>query len=230
MKEKCDPFAPPAPGTILFSIEETLTRAKVIWRPNRFLVMARIGGDTLACHLHDPGRLSELIFQGNEILIRPTKGEKTRYSVTAAMDRGEWVLTDSRFHNAMAKKFLPAEAESEIKVGNHRLDFKVGNTYIEVKGGTLLREGKAMFPDAPTIRGTAHLRLLKELKISGNESELILLILRKDPKCFTPNYETDPDFTLAFMECLDAGVMIHIPVCRLEGQDIIYSGEIPICP
>ncbi|QKQ99164.1 hypothetical protein GWK48_01040 [Metallosphaera tengchongensis] len=41
---------------------------------------------------------------------------------------------DSRFHDKIARKFLPEDVESEVKVGNSRLDFRFNNKWIEVKG------------------------------------------------------------------------------------------------
>ncbi|BCU69684.1 hypothetical protein KN1_09810 [Stygiolobus caldivivus] len=134
-------------------------------RPNRFLVVTKSGR---LCHLHDPGRLKELIYRGNKVLIRETQGKrKTSCQVTAAWSGKEWVLTDSSIHNEVARKFLPAGAKAEVKIGKSRVDFMFDNTFVEVKGCTLVKDGKALFPDAPTKRGKRHLEELIELKKEG---------------------------------------------------------------
>lgn len=66
----------------------------------------------------------------------------------------------------LLKKFLP-NAKAEVKVGNSRIDFQDGNTFIEVKGCSLVENGVAMFPDAPTERGRRHLEELIKLKEKG---------------------------------------------------------------
>ncbi len=224
-----DPFSSPRPGTPVLKIQDSMITARVINRPNRFLVKVRTDNGDLLCHLHDPGRLEELIFQGNRVLIRETRGKKTAYSVTAAAHGSEWVITDTRFHSAIARKFLPEDAVPEVRVGNHRLDFMSGQTYIEIKGCTLMVGNTAMFPDAPTVRGTSHLKLLRSLRNSGYGAELIILILRSGAQCFIPNRRTDPEFYSEFMMMLDSGVIVHTPSFSFDGAILTYEGEIPLC-
>ena len=50
-----------------------LIKATVVSRPNRFLIKAMVNGIETDVHIHDPGRLKELIYPGNNILIRKTK-------------------------------------------------------------------------------------------------------------------------------------------------------------
>ncbi len=228
--EPMDPFSHPETGAVVLEFQERMTEARVVERINRFLVKVDTPEGEILCHLHDPGRLKELIFRGNSVLIRETHGMKTHYSVTAASQDGEWVLTDSRFHNAIARKFLPESALTEVRVGRHRLDFLSGQTYVEVKGCTLMVDGVAMFPDAPTVRGVEHLKLLRDLRNSGYGAELIILVLRARPRCFIPNKATDPDFYSEFIKCLDSGVTVHLPSFSFDGSSLAYKGEVPLCP
>lgn len=59
------------------------------------------------CHLHDPGRLKELIYPGNKILVREVNGNKrkTLCQVTAVWNN-LWVVVDSSIHNDTAKKIF----------------------------------------------------------------------------------------------------------------------------
>lgn len=75
------------------------------------------------CHLHDPGRLKELIYLGDIVLIRDTRGEKTNCSITAAYANGTYVIIDSRLHNKIASKFLPSNSRREIRIGDSKIDF-----------------------------------------------------------------------------------------------------------
>ncbi len=50
------------------------------------------------------------------------------------------------------------------------MNFLVDNCYVEVKGVTLIIDGEARFPDAPTKRGTKHLEELIKLKKEGNRA------------------------------------------------------------
>ncbi len=219
----------PETGQTLFDFSSNLIQGTVIDRPNRFLVNVEVDGKQIPCHLHDPGRLKELIFPGNKVLIRKTNGIKTAYSVTASYDHGDWILTDTRIHSDIASKFLPLEVKREVKVGNHRIDFQWNSTLIEVKGCTLLREGIATFPDAPTKRGREHVNLLRRNTVTGGSSALMILVFRETADCFMPNSETDPDFSQEFYNALKDGVEVFIPRLSFRNGKIIYHGTIDIC-
>ena len=201
----------------------------VIERENRFLVTVRSGNEVIRCHLHDPGRLKDLIFPGNRVLFRKTDGIRTQYSITCAWHEGDWILTDSRFHNHLASFFLPEGTEREVKVGRSRIDFRNDRTYIEVKGCSMRQGDMAVFPDAPTVRGTHHLSLLTDLMGQGYESMLIVLIFSWRSVCFSPNFITDPEFGKAFMKFMDAGGRVFLPKFSFDGKLFAYAGEAGMC-
>ncbi len=216
----------PQEGFRVFSFREHLLEGKVIDRPNRFLVNVQTGEGPLECHLHDPGRLKELIYPGNSVLYRPTNGVRTSHSVTAALDSGQWILTDTRIHSAVASTFLPADVEREVGVGRHRIDFRHGDTLIEVKGCTMLKGNIATFPDAPTKRGREHLELLRNHALEGKRAVIMILTFRKDAESFQPNEETDPAFAEEFMLALRDGVECFIPRFSFEEGTLVYRGNI----
>ena len=79
---------------------------------------------------------------------------------------------------------------------------------MEVKGCTLVEEGKARFPDAPTIRGKRHLEELIKAKKEGMKSAVLFLIPREDAEVFSPNWEMDPDFSNTLAQAQQAKVEI----------------------
>lgn len=220
----------PPLGSKVYSFRERLREGKVLDRPNRFLVNIESDEGVLKCHLHDPGRLKELIFRGNRVKYRATNGIKTKHSITAALDGEQWILTDTRVHSEIASVFLPETVEREVKVGNHRMDFRSGDMMIEVKGCTMLRGGIATFPDAPTVRGREHLELLRNHVADGNRALLVILTFRDNATGFTPNAETDPAFAQEFRRALKSGVDWFIPKFSFEDGDIVYRGEINPTP
>lgn len=219
----------PETGSAMYSFNESMLEATVVDRPNRFIVNIDTGKERIRCHLHDPGRLEELIYPGNRVLYRPTNGQKTSHSITAAWHKGEWILTDTRVHSAIASGFLPPTAKREVPVGNHRIDFMSEDTLIEVKGCTLLDGKTATFPDAPTIRGRQHLQLLREHAENGGRSLLIVLVFRRSAECFIPNRNTDPDFYRTFFQAYSTGLDIFIPKFSFEEGSIVYQGAIELC-
>jgi sugar fermentation stimulation protein A len=67
----------------------------------------------------------------------------------------------------------------EPTYGGSRLDFLLGDgserLLLEVKSCTLVEEGVALFPDAPTERGTRHLMALESFLGEGRASVLFLI-------------------------------------------------------
>ncbi len=217
------------PGEKLLDVEWALLDAKVIERPNRFVVIADLDGKEVRCHLHDPGRLRELIYPGNSIKIREKKGEKTSYSVVCAMEGDEWVIIDSRFHPVLARKFLPEDARAEVGIEGRRIDFRCGDEFIEVKGCTLLENGIAKFPDAPSVRASEHVKLLTRLRGEGFVSSILILVIREGARCFVPNTKTDPVFAEALRKSIEAGVNVMMLKMHFDGSSIVYDGQIEMC-
>ena len=81
---------------------------------------------------------------------------------------------------------------------------------LEVKGCTLVVEGLAKFPDAPTIRGKRHVEELIKAKKEGFNSAVLFLILRDDAMKFSPNWEMDQDFSNALRTAQIKGVKIIV--------------------
>ncbi len=221
------PLKLPAPGTVVFTIPGRQMEAEVVERPNRFMVLVRLDGELKSCHLHDPGRLGELIFKGNQVLIRKTKGRKTEYSITAALRGSHWILIDSRFHNKVASSFLPWPCTPEFRIGRSRLDFRCDDFLVEVKGSTLCPDSTALFPDAPSVRASHHAALLAENARGGRGSLLLFLVFSPEAMRFAPNLRTDPEFHNNFWETVNTGTDVRVLKIILCGNDLIYYGEIP---
>lgn len=216
-------------GDVVYEFQGPFREVEILDRPNRFLVRVLDGGAVRSCHIHDPGRLPELIRRGARAVVRPTRGAKTDCSITAIeAPNGVWVVADSRIHNDVASLFL-GEAKREVKIGGHRLDFAVGDMYVEVKGCTLVVDGVAMFPDAPTKRGAEHMAILRSLVESGRRGRVLVLVMRPDAECFKPNWRTDPRFSREFSSFLEAGGEAKIYRFKYGGGKVFFDGEIGLC-
>ena len=54
---------------------------KFVDRPNRFIAEIEIDNKVEKCHVHDSGRIRELLFQGNEVGVKgATKSRKKKDS------------------------------------------------------------------------------------------------------------------------------------------------------
>ena len=73
-------------------------------RPNRFLGLVDIISyqvtNNIKVHIHDPGRLTDLLYAGSKVLLRKAKttNRKTAWDLVAANYNGNWILTHSGFH------------------------------------------------------------------------------------------------------------------------------------
>ena len=222
--------------------------AVFIRRKNRFLAHIELEGHegSVEAHVHDPGRLKEILYHGNRVLVRKAKDprRRTRFDLIAGSVEGRWVLINSSFHRRISETLLrdhelnpfgpPSYLRPEVKVGDSRLDFLMkdgsgAELYIEVKGCSLTQEGIAKFPDAPTTRGVKHLKELIEIRRKGKRSGILILVLGPKADCFSPNFETDPVFSNTFITAYNEGVEIHPIQFEMKERELVYHGPIPIC-
>ena len=122
--------------------------------------------------------------------------------------------------------------ESEKTIGNSRIDIYLANedksskddgedsnngdssiideTYVEVKSVTLIKDGVAQFPDAPTERGRKHLEELISLKKEGIRAVVFFLIEHPNGNSFRPNWENDSKFSHTLKKAYAEGVEILV--------------------
>jgi sugar fermentation stimulation protein A len=223
--------------------EEPLRPAVFTARSNRFLGEVEIDGRRAECYIPNPGRMEELLRPGAELYIieRRAEGRKTRWDLVAVRHDGVLVSIDSRVPNAVVSEAVEAGtipefggmrlARREPTVGKSRLDFVLegdaGPLYLEVKSCTLVREGTGYFPDAPTTRGSRHLRTLTGLLREGRAA-LFFLVQRSDSHSLRPNRATDPVFADTLREAAHAGVEIYAynSVVTLDG--VYLGGQVAV--
>ncbi|MFX0080414.1 MAG: DNA/RNA nuclease SfsA [Candidatus Hodarchaeota archaeon] len=198
-------------------------------RPNRFVGEIEYKGQIDTAHIHDPGRLKELLIKGAEVLFTHSKG-KLKYYIKAVRINDEWVLIDTALHSKIAMKvfeFLSEfsavkEIKKEVKIGNSRIDFALDGVPLEVKGVSLVEDEIALFPDAPTERGTRHVE-----EIIKHNGIILLLVVRK-AKSFAPNWEMDQKFSNTLSEARKNGIRIVPVQISFDGKTIYYHGIIPL--
>lgn len=140
-----------------YPFEKKLSEGLIKSRPNRFIMQVKAGGRLLKCHCPSTGRIGSLRFRDIPCLLSKSgkPGRKTPCTVEAiSLDPPEkknkrWVGINQVAANRYVEFFLVRgklarmvsggkTARRERKLGRSRIDFAVGNTYIEVK--TLLMD------------------------------------------------------------------------------------------
>ncbi len=207
-------------------IIKNIIAGKFVDRPNRFTVTFQCGDKLEKAHLRDPGRLKELLTPSADLLLRPALKlgtRKTKFDVIGVLKGDLWVLINSGFHSDIAADLIDSQIidefsgysvkKREYTYGNSRIDFLLADEneekmLVEVKGCTLVENGQALFPDAPTLRGKRHVEELTMAKENGLNASVLFLILCEDAECFSPNFKMDPAFSNALENACQKGVNI----------------------
>ena len=120
----------------------------------------------------------------------------------------------------------------EVQCGASRLDFcltgAAGRCWVEVKSVTLVREGVAMFPDAPTARGARHVRELTRAVADGDAAAVVFIVQRADAVRFRPYAEHDPDLAAALLAAQAAGVQVRAFSCQVSTTGVRLDRELPV--
>lgn len=218
---------------------ERIIEGKFIIRPNRFIAKVNIEGKEETVHVKNTGRCRELLIPGCMVYlsISDNPARKTKYDLIAVekvLQKGERLLInmDSQIPNDVAAEFLKtsdifsnnAVIKREVTYGDSRFDIYItdgeNKAFVEVKGVTLEKDGVAMFPDAPTVRGVKHIKELIRAKNEGYDAYILFVIQMKGVHLFTPNSETHPEFADVLKQAKKAGVNILAYDCEV-GPDTI---------
>lgn len=226
-----------------------LAAARLVERPNRFLVRARRDGQIVEAHLPNPGRLEELMVRGRRLRLRPadSAGRKTDWTAvlveTPASDG--WVSLDTTLPNRLVGRALRrgwiGELESwtvdgaEVTLGDSRLDFVLADgprrLALEVKSVSLVRDRVGRFPDAVTARGTRHVRELADLAGREGWSAAVLFVAqRPDVDRVVADGTIDPDFAEALEAARATGVRTLARRCRVDEAAVELGRAVPVGP
>jgi len=198
--------------------------AKFIRRPNRFIAHVIVDNNEEIVHVKNTGRCREILQEGTVVILEEAKNaeRKTKYSIIAAYKGDVLINIDSQipnmvvYHGIMEGKIKEIDdvtkLSKEIVYGNSRFDLyfetKEQRGFIEVKGVTLETEGIAMFPDAPTQRGSKHIYEMIKAVEDGYAGFIFFLIQMNGVKYFTPYEIRDPEFAKALKLASEKGVTI----------------------
>lgn len=219
-----------------------IVKAKFIDRPNRFIAHCDVDGDTVVVHVKNTGRCKELLTPGATVYLEKSDNpnRKTLYDLIAVIKGNTLINMDSQAPNKAAQQWLcdggyianPTVVKPECKYGESRIDFYLESedekAYVEVKGVTLENDGIACFPDAPTQRGTKHLRELIKAQKQGYRAAVLFVIQMKGCRKFVPNNTTDPDFASTLRAAKEAGVDIIAMDCIITPGTMTIDSPVKV--
>lgn len=210
-------------------------------RPNRFIAHVELSGQVQICHVKNTGRCRELLPEGARVWCRHCEdpARKTKFDLIAVQKGTRLINMDSQAPNAAAKEWLLSgglghveELRPETVHGDSRFDFffrlEGRPCFLEVKGVTLEQNGVCAFPDAPTQRGTRHLRGLIKAAEEGYGAYVLFVIQMEGVQYLRPNEETDPDFARALRDAHAAGVKILAMDCAVTPDTMVIRSPVEV--
>ena len=210
-------------------------------RPNRFIAHVQMDGHTEVVHVKNTGRCRELLPAGAQIWCQKSDNpaRKTKYDLITVKKGERLINMDSQAPNIAAGEWLRSgglgaaeQIRAEVKHGDSRFDFAFWlngkQCFLEVKGVTLENDGICAFPDAPTERGTKHLRGLAEAAKEGYGAYVLFVIQMADVNYLHPNDLTDPKFGRALREAAANGVSVLAMDCSVTVDSMVIRKEVPV--
>lgn len=222
-----------------------IVKARFIKRPNRFIAHVELNGEESIVHVPNTGRCKEILIPGSIVILRRGKNplRKTKFDLIAGYKGKKLINIDSQVPNHVVYEALIESKVSKLKeytkverektFGNSRFDFKLSNDnndiyYLEVKGVTFEQNGKCMFPDAPTDRGTRHLLELIDAKSQGYGAGVLFLIQMNEADSFTPYKDMDKKFAEALRLAYNNDVDVFAYSCNVGENFIEINKEIKV--
>ena len=228
-------------GDVIFP---PLVAGRFVRRDNRFRVTVSVGGGQVAAHLPNSGRLTELLVSGRPCWLTEfdSPRRKTPFDLTLVKYAGQFVSVDARLPNTLFAEALMvgqlgpfqgyARCKREVRLGESRLDFRLdgpaGVAWVEVKSVTLVEDGVACFPDAPTTRGARHVRELATAVGGGERAAVVFVVQRSDARAFAPHDRADAAFGSALRDAADSGVGVYAWTCEVSQEEIAIGTQIPV--
>ena len=228
----------------MVKLSENLVEGRFIRRLNRFAALVEVSGRSEMVHVANSGRLGELLVPGFRMLLTPVAGEHRKCPYDLALVDLGFTLTsaDARLPNVL---FAEAVAQGrvsefagypnirrEVVFGESRLDLLLdgpgGSCYVETKSVTLVEEGVARFPDAPTSRGVKHLNHLARALLEGYRAAVVFVIQRDDARCLQPYDIADPEFGETLRKVVASGVEALAYRCQVTPYEITLSQRVPV--
>lgn len=221
-----------------------IVHGKLHRRVNKFIAEVFIHGKKEAAHIKNTGRLIELLQPNMDVRLEVSDNpnRKTKYSLIAVCKNNIWVNIDSQAPNTVVFEAITAGKvkelgmvnmlKREVPFGESRFDlyFEKGDEsgFIEVKGVTLEKNGVALFPDAPTLRGTKHMLELAKAVQKGYSGIILFVVQMKGCYSFTPNIEMDKTFTEALLKAAQQGVQILAYDSIVKANELVLGNPLPV--
>ncbi len=224
-----------------------LIRGTLVKRYKRFLADIRlVDGTIITAHCTNSGRMDTCSQPGRPVYISRATNPKRKLKYTWELIEmpGSLVGVNTLLPNRLVADAIATgqvaaltgytNLKREVSVGERsRLDICLSGgrrrrCYVEVKNCTLVKNGRACFPDAVTTRGLKHLNELQNLVRAGHRGVIFFLIQRMDATVFSPADPIDPDYGKGLRQAVCDGVEILVFDVFIDLNRICLRREIAV--
>jgi sugar fermentation stimulation protein A len=226
-----------------------LIEGVLIKRYKRFLADIQLSNnDIVTAHTPNTGAMLGCSTPGFKTWLKDTENPKRKYPYSWELvqtDSGITVGINTLLANKLVlegmqrgiisdtHKYTNIRSEVAYKDRSSRIDFQLQSPelpdcFLEVKNVTLVNDNAAYFPDAVSLRGLKHLRVLIDNVKNGNRSIMLYCIQRNDAKTFSPARHIHPEYADSLGEAIDSGVEALAYQCNVSPTNIDITTSVPI--
>lgn len=214
-------------------------------RINRFVGIARCGGEEVRIHINNTGRLVDLLFPGAEILCIEIGAPRTPFRVVGTrVGDNRWTLIDTKlqervFIESVEKGLIPwlrgyGVAKRDLDLGGLKIDLLLrspgegGEALAELKSAVYYHpsDRSARYPDTISIRGRRHIEALINAK--GYKRYIVFIAAHPEAEIFGPS-GVDPLLPGLLKRAIESGVAVKAIKVYIENGSIVLSNpDLPV--
>ena len=224
-----------------------LIRGTLLRRYKRFLADVRLDdGSFVTAHTPNTGSMKTCAEPGSTVWLSISTNPRRKLAHTWELASASGVLVGVHTHlaNLLALEAIQggcwpelqgyAHQRREVPYGqNSRVDILLEDAqrvdcYVEVKNVTWVREDRAVFPDAVSVRAKKHMEELARQVALGCRAAVLFMVQREDCQVMSPADDIDPAYGKALREAARAGVMVLACRARISSAEIVPDTPLPV--
>jgi sugar fermentation stimulation protein A len=223
-----------------------LVEGRLIRRYKRFLAdVELLDGGIVTVHCPNSGSMKGCATPGSSVMLSRSGNMGRKYPLTWELVQadGSWAGINTGLPNRLTREAIENGTVSELQgydsiraevpYGEHsRIDLLLegaaGRCFVEVKNVTLVEYGRALFPDAVTIRGQKHLNELMRVVREGDRGVIFFTVQRGDGNSVSPADLIDPEYGRLLRLALESGVEALAYRALVTPQEIRLTERLPV--
>jgi sugar fermentation stimulation protein A len=226
-------------------LPEHLLAGTLICRYKRFLADVTLeSGESITVHCPNSGSMTRCAVPGSPVILSRSDRPGRKYPHTWELVQvgGCWIgintgITPALVREAVIDGIIPelqgyGTIRPEVRRGDSRLDLLLtgerGTCWVEVKNVTLADNGRALFPDAVTVRGQKHLTELMAVVRSGERGVIFFVVQRGDCQAMAPADRIDPRYGTLLREAVAAGVEVLAYRAEVSPAGVALAVRLPV--